>query len=169
MKIPWLTSTWLSWKSGLSCRARTLSGEPVMKLSRARTLLPLARSASQRCEPMNPAPPEMTARGLLAANAAVGEAQVSHGDRVVDVPAVHDDRMAHELLDARHVELAELIPLRDQHDRVGAGRDLVRILQVLDVGQQHARPLDRRRIVGADLGAGGQQDLRDLDAGRLAP
>src|SRR5947207_8750771 len=167
MKIPWLTSTWLSWKSGLSCRARTLSGEPVMKLSRARTLLPLARSASQRCEPMNPAPPEMTARGLLPANAAVGEAQVSHGDRVVDVSAVHDDRMAHELLDARHVELAELIPLRDQHDRVGAGRDLVRILQVLDVGQQEPRAVHRRRVVGAHIGSGRQQNFGDTDARRV--
>src|SRR5206468_12744043 len=139
MKTPLLTSTWRSSKSGLSCSARRLSGEPVMKLSTARTLLPLARGASQRCDPMHPAPPEMTARGLLAANAAVDEVQVSHGDRVVDVPAVHHDRVAHQLLDARHVELAELVPLRDQHDRVGAGRDLIRILQVLDVGQQDLR------------------------------
>src|SRR6266550_3067182 len=99
MKIPLLTSAWLSSKSGLSRSARRLSGEPVMKLSTARTLLPVARSSSQRCEPMNPAPPEMTARGLLAANAAIDEAQVSHGDRVVDVPAVHHDRVPHELLD----------------------------------------------------------------------
>src|SRR5882724_7932154 len=139
MKIPWLTSAWLSSKSGLSRSVRRLSGEPVMKLSTATTLLPFARSASQRCEPRNPAPPEMTARGLLAANAAVGEAQVSHGDRVVDVPAVHDDRVAHEVFDARHVELAELVPLGDQHDRVGAGRDLVRVFQILDVGQQELR------------------------------
>src|SRR5689334_4132315 len=98
-----------------------------MKLSSASTRMPASRSASQRCEPMNPAPPEMTARGLVAANAAVDEAQALDDGRVVDVAAVDDDRGAHQSLDAGQVELPELVPLGDQHERVGAGRDLVRV------------------------------------------
>src|SRR5689334_20941719 len=114
MKIPWLTSTWRNSKSGFSLKNLTLSGEPVMKLSSASTEKPLARSASHRCEPMNPAPPDTTARGLFPANAAVREAQAAHCVRVVDVPAVDDDGVSHQLLDARHVELTELVPLGDQ-------------------------------------------------------
>src|SRR5690349_8440687 len=122
MKIPWLTSSCRNSKSGLPWRWRMFWAEPVMKLSSARTLTPRASRASQRWEPMNPAPPETTARGLcglLAANAAIREAQAFHGRGVVDVAAVDDHRPAHELLDARHVELAELVPLRDQNDGVG--------------------------------------------------
>src|SRR5437899_8722143 len=103
MKTPSLTSACRNSKSGFVRSARRLSAEPVMKLSSARTCIPRSSSAPHRCEPMKPAPPETTALGLLAANAAVGEAQVSHRHRVVDVPAVHHDRMPHQLLDPRHV------------------------------------------------------------------
>src|SRR6266480_3500991 len=133
MKMPWLMSIWRNSKSGFACSVRRLSGEPVMKLSSASTRHPRSRSAWQRCEPMNPAPPETTARGLFAANAAVGEAQASHRRRIVDVAAVDDDRAAHELLDARHVEVAELVPFRDQDERIGPRRHLVGVLQIFDL------------------------------------
>src|SRR5260370_40661052 len=102
MNTPWLTSTWRNSKSGLPCSDFRFCEEPVMKLSSARTRMPRSSSALQRCEPMNPAPPETTARGLFAANAAIGEAQASHRLGVVDVSAVHDDWAAHQLLDAPH-------------------------------------------------------------------
>src|SRR6266567_6562708 len=120
---------------------------------------------------MNPAPPETTARGLcglLAANAAIREAQAFHGRGVVDVAAVDDHRPAHELLDARHVELAELVPFRDQDDGVGAGRDLIRVLAVDDLRQQLLRTIHRSRVIRTDFGAGGQQDLRDVDTRGIA-
>src|SRR5207302_3971611 len=104
-----------------------------MKLSRASTRRSRASNASHRCDPMNPAPPEMTALGLFAANAAIRETQASHQCRVIDVAAVDDDRTAHELLDARHVELPELIPFRDQDQRVCAGGHRVRVLEILDL------------------------------------
>src|SRR5436309_418607 len=103
---PGLTSSCLSSKSGLASLCFTFPGEPVMQLSSARTARRRSRSASHRCEPMNPAPPETTARGLgalLAANAAVGESQAFHRLRVVDVAPVDEHRPAHELPDARHV------------------------------------------------------------------
>src|SRR5690348_9828152 len=79
---------------------------------------------------------------LFAANAAVGEAQVLEQLRVVDVAAVDDDRTAHDLFDAAKVELAELVPFGDDDERVCAVRNLVGVFQVLDVGDQHPRPLD---------------------------
>src|SRR5687767_11708582 len=41
-----------------------LSGRPVMKLSTHRTWCPSARNCSQRCDPMNPAPPVMSVRTI---------------------------------------------------------------------------------------------------------
>src|SRR6266581_9233849 len=98
MKMPWLMSIWRNSKSGFDRSVFRLSAEPVMKLSSASTRQPRSSRASQRCEPMNPAPPETTARGLFAANAAVGEAEAAHRFRVVDVSSIDDDRAAHELL-----------------------------------------------------------------------
>src|SRR5437588_7944882 len=131
MNTPWLTSAWRNSNSGLPCKGSRLSAEPVMKLSRARTRMSRSSSAAHRWEPMNPAPPETTALGraeLLAANAAIGETQVLHDSRVIDVPTIHDHRPAHQLLQARHVELPELIPFCDHDQRVGAGGHRVRVL-----------------------------------------
>src|SRR5689334_13438351 len=112
-------------KSGLPSMCFRFAGDPVMKLSSADTRMPRSSSASQRCDPMNPAPPETTARGLprpalLAANASVREAQAAHGGGDVDVAPVDYDRRAHRSLDPREVELAELVPLGHDHQRVGA-------------------------------------------------
>src|SRR2546428_10396195 len=117
-----------------------------MKLSRASTGVYRASSASHRCEPMKPAPPDTTALGLFAANAAIRETQASHERRVVDVAAIDDDGIAHQLLDPRHVQLPELVPFRDEDERVRTGGHRIRVLQGLDGGQQHPRPLDRRWI-----------------------
>src|SRR5256885_14342272 len=155
MKMPWLMSIWRNSKSGFDRSAFRLSAEPVMKLSSASTRQPRSSRASQRCEPMNPAPPETTARGLFAANAAVGEAKTSHHGRIVDVAAVDDHRPPHELPDAGHVELAELVPFRHQDERVPAGRDLVGVLQILDVGQ------DRKSVVwGKSVDLGGRRIIK---------
>src|SRR6266550_3223077 len=170
MNTPWLTSAWRNSKSGLPWSDTRFWCEPVMKLSSASTRMPRSSNSWHRCEPMKPAPPETTARGraLLAANAAIGEAKAAHRFRVVDVSSVHDDRAAHELLDACHVELAELIPLGDQDDRVRPRRNLVRTLQILHLREEHPGSLHRGRVISSDLSAGSKQDLGDADAWRLA-
>src|SRR5919109_426414 len=167
MKTPWLTSTWRNSKSGLARRWPRLSAEPVMRLSRASTRNPRASSASHRWEPMNPAPPETTALSLFAANAAVREAQLFHGRRIVDVPAVDDDGPAHELLDPGHIELPELVPFGDQDEGVRARGDLVGVAHVDDAREQDLGPLDRRRVEGSHLGACRQEHLRDVHARRV--
>src|SRR6266567_5234065 len=143
-------------KSGLPSRCFRFAGEPVMKLSSVSTRMPRFSSASQRCDPMNPAPPETTARGLpppalLAANAAVREAQAAHRGRDVDVAPVDHDRGAHRGLEPRQVELAELVPLGHHHERVGAGRELVRVLRILELGEDGPGPLHRGGVVAADI------------------
>src|SRR6266550_9582975 len=136
MNTPWLTSAWRNSKSGLACSDTRFWCEPVMKLSSASTLMPRSSNSWHRCEPMKPAPPETTARGLFAANAAIGEAEAAHRFRVVDVSSIDDDRAAHELLDSSHVELAELIPFGDQNDRIRPRRNGIRVFHVLDVRHQ---------------------------------
>src|SRR5438270_2848515 len=121
-----LTFAWRNSKSGFSSRCFRLAGAPVRKLSRASTRLPCASSASHRCEPMKPAPPETTARGfalpLAAADTSVDEAELAHRGRHVDVAAVDQHRPTHRRLDPREVKLPELVPLGDEHERVGAAR-----------------------------------------------
>src|SRR2546427_10966484 len=112
MKMPWLMSIRRNSKSGFERSAFRLSADPVMKVSSASTRQPRSSRDSQRRQPMNPAPPETTALGLLAANAAVGEAQAAHHGRIVAVAAIDRDRSPHELLDAGHVWLAELGSVR---------------------------------------------------------
>src|SRR5947199_9537263 len=122
-----------------------------MKLWSAGTRLPCARSASRRCEPMKPAPPETTARcfplGLLAADTPVREAKLAHRRRHVDVASVDEDRRAHRASDAREVELAELVPFGHEDQRIRAGGHLVRVLAVLEVREDLLRPFHGGRIV----------------------
>src|SRR5712692_3073136 len=124
-----LTFDWRNSKSGLSVSVPTLSREPVMKLSSASTRMPRFSRASHRCDPMKPAPPEMTALCLLlvAADTPISETEIAHHLRVVDVAAVDDHRPAHRGFDAAEVEPAELVPLRDHNQRVGARSEVVRI------------------------------------------
>src|SRR5207245_11330693 len=128
MNTPWLTSAWRNSKSGLPWSDTRFWCEPVMKLSSASTRIPRSSNSWHRCEPMKPAPPETTARGLFAANAAIGEAEAAHRFRVVDDSSIDDDRAAHELLDASHDEVPQIILLGDQHDRVRTRRILIRAL-----------------------------------------
>src|SRR5579864_141624 len=167
MKTPWLTSACLNSKSGLPSSVRRLSREPVIRLSIASTRIPRSTSASHRCEPMKPAPPETTALGLVAANAPVGEPHRLHRVWVVDVAAVDDDGPAHRLLDPAEVEVAKLIPLRDHDQRVRAVGDLVGVLEILDLREDGAAPLDGGGVVRAHPGAGRDQHPCDVQAGRL--
>src|SRR3989475_7016052 len=146
-----------------------LSREPVMKLSSDSTRVPRASRASHRCEPMNPAPPETTARSLwlVAAYASVGEAESAHVLRVIDVAPVDDHRTAHRRLDPAEVELAELVPFGDHNQRVRAIGESIRITAVLDVGQLDPRAFHGRRVVTANLGARREQNPPDVQARRF--
>src|ERR1051326_2383893 len=96
-------------------RCATLSGEPVRKLSMQMTSSPSPRNRSQRCEPMNPAPPLIRTRATAAFQSSrlgtdgcptdrdVREAVLPHDVRLVEVAAVEDDRPAKHALHAREV------------------------------------------------------------------
>src|SRR5438128_2127362 len=144
-----------------------------MKLSSASTRMPRASRASQRCEPMKPAPPETTTRSLLAlplvaADTPIREPELAHRRRVVDVAPVHDHRHSHRRLDAVEVEMAKLVPFRDDYQRIAAVGDAVSVAHVLDLRQLDARAFHGRGIKCADVSARGEQDPCDVEARRFA-
>src|ERR1035437_8139249 len=141
-----------------------------MKLSSASTLMPRSSNASQRCEPMKPAPPDTTARSrwLVPTNAPIREPEAPHHRRGVDVASIDDHRPTHRHLQATEVEMAELVPFRDQYEAVRAIRQRIGVGGVFDLRQQHARPLHRGRVVGTDLGAGREQHPCDVQARRVS-
>src|SRR5437879_7998978 len=122
----------MNMKRRFANRCAMLSGVLVRKLSMQMTSSPSSRKRSQRCEPMKPAPPVMRMRAMAsarpdrgAADRKVGEAVLAHDLGFVQVPAVEDDRLAEELLHAREVGAAELVPLGDDEQRVGVLERLV--------------------------------------------
>src|SRR5260370_15038679 len=145
-----LTFDWRNSKSGLSVSVPTLSREPVMKLSSASTRMPRSSRASHRCDPMKPAPPETTARSwvvrLVAADTPIRETEIAHHLRVVDVAAVHHHGPAHRTFDAAAVEPPELVPLRRNHQPIGARGEVIRIARVLNLGQLDSPPFHLRRL-----------------------
>src|SRR5262249_18030140 len=117
-------------KRGFENRWAMLSGVPVRKLSMQMTSAPSPRNRSQRCEPMNPAPPVINTRDTPlplslapyghAPDGQVGEAMLPHDLRVVEVAAVDDERALQQLLHACEIGTAELVPVRDHEERVRA-------------------------------------------------
>src|SRR5262245_53471920 len=119
-----------------------LSGLPVMKLSTHMTSWPSARKRSQRCEPMKPAPPVIMSRAIerhpsrrvrrrqtarasalrdrCAPDRMIDEAEGLHVVGIVDVAAVDDHRLLQQLLHAGEIGTAELVPLRENEQRVRA-------------------------------------------------
>src|SRR5262245_4733388 len=115
-------------------RCAMLSGDPVRKLSMQMTSLPSCRNRSQRCEPMNPAPPVMSTRVIVtsarcadrrAADRQVREAMLAHDYWIVQVAPVEDDGTAHELFHTREIGTPELRPLGDDEQRGGVGKCIV--------------------------------------------
>src|SRR4029450_10825230 len=92
---------------------------------------------------MYPAPPVTTTRAMLASDGEIREAQCLHLLPLVDVAAVEADRRAHRFLEPRtgrlshqsleprNVRLAELLPLGDDHQRVGV---LQRVVVLAGIG-----------------------------------
>src|SRR5207247_9792295 len=103
---------------------------------------------------MYPAPP-VTRTLRLAANGKIREAERPHLLGRVDVPAVEDDRRAHQAAHLLEVRLAELVPLGDDRQRVSPRKRIVASLGERDSALE--APLRRDagfRIVGANRRAG---------------
>ena len=60
-----VTSHLMKVKSGLAFKASVFFSDPVNRLSTQKTLWPISKSASQRCDPINPAPPVITLTGFF--------------------------------------------------------------------------------------------------------
>src|SRR5712692_7981429 len=145
-----LTLCWTDSNDLLSRSCAMFLVVPVTRLSTQTTFQPSFSNRSQRCDPRKPAPPVTTARKSGTADAPVDEAAFAHCLGVEDVAAVDDHGTAHQALDAIEVEVAKLVPLGDDEQRVRTGRHGVGVLAVLD--RVHLRLEDRHRlgVVGAD-------------------
>ena len=114
-------------------RARRCAASPVTRLSTATTSSPRSSSASQRCEPRNPAPPVTTTRRhQLAADAAVLEAAPRERGPVEQVAGVDDLAGGHQVRHLVDVEPAELVPLGEHDEHLGALDRGVRVVDHLD-------------------------------------
>src|SRR5438552_7747725 len=114
-----------------------LSTDPVRRLSMATTSSPRRISASQMCDPTNPAPPVTTTRATSSApsDGVVGEAPAADSGRVEKIAGIDQAALRHQPADLLEVEPPELVPLgeHEQHRRPFAGRVGVgRHLQAVD-------------------------------------
>ena len=67
-----------------------------------------------------------------------------------------------KLLQLPKVKRPKLGPFGDDHEGIGAGSDIVRIVSVLDVRHHLARRIHAGRIVGSDLRACIEKCLQDI-------
>src|SRR5215467_2313417 len=150
---------------------RMLSSEPVSRLSMQTTSHPWPSRKSQRWEPMKPAPPVTRTRtgassgrqNGLASDGVVLEAEPAHALRLVEVATVEDDGTAQEAAEPLQVEVLELVPLRDEHGRLGSlGRLVGRLREGHRGGEEGARIVHGHGIVGAHARARLVEELDDL-------
>src|SRR5262245_7371081 len=150
----WLTSCSTKVKPGWPNRCSMLSTEPVSRLSMAITESPRASSASHRCEPRKPAPPVTTTRAISpsfpvepsrpsTADADVAEAPPLQRRLVEQVARVDHPGRSHEPGHLVVVEPAELVPLGQDHQHVGAVAHRVRVAHRHDAPR---RGLDRGAV-----------------------
>ena len=87
------------------------------------------------------------------ADRVVFEALPGHGFRLIDVPAIEHDRLPEAALDAIEIGKTELVPLRDDDERVRALESLVRLAGELDAVAEHTTGvLDGLGIEGPNRG-----------------
>src|SRR5512138_752892 len=165
----------MSWRiSSNRCSSRRwamLRLLPVKKLSTQITSWPSARSRSQRCEPMKPAPPVTSIRMPLPLSAAtvavaperdIAETSSLHPVRLVQVAAIHHNRALQGALDPLEIRVAILVPVGDDDQCVAVGQNLILISTVSDlVAKMFLRLLQGLRIVGTDRCPHVQQPFDD--------
>src|SRR5215813_5283321 len=100
-------------KCGFEENAATFSRAPVEPLSMQMTWSPRLRKLSQRCEPMNPAPPVMRTLAIPPSDRKIGKSHFSQIVGIVDIAPVENDRLFQQLLDRLEVRPAELVPFGD--------------------------------------------------------
>src|SRR5262249_19587241 len=102
---------------------------------------------------------------LGPADALIHKPQSAHLLGIEDVAQVDDAGLAHHLLDTPRIEAAELMPLRDHNQHVGAGRRLIGGFRKGDVRQQlagfgHAFRIERDNLPAACLKGGHDVERR---------
>src|SRR5688572_24129942 len=131
------------------------------------TRWPAARSALAVWLPMYPAPP--VTRTVLAANGVIREAVPLHLVRREQVAAVEDNRRSHQFAHAGEIGAAELVPLRDDCQRVSALHRVVAVRDVLNLRPEKTpRHLQRFGVVRLHFGACFRERVYQWNGGRFA-
>src|SRR3954447_140128 len=119
-----------------------------------------------------PSPPTRitacTAGSSPLPDALVEQAGRAHGLRVERVAPVDEHRARHRVGDPGEVELLELVPLRHEHDGIGAAHASERVVGEVEARHQPPRLILGDRVVGAHVRARGLQPRAEHERGRLA-
>src|SRR5258706_16434924 len=151
----WLLLWPLKEKRGWGAKAPMFPGPPAGRFSIQSAWPPRGRTPPQGREPMKPAPPVMRILAISPADGIIAEAELSQIVGVVDVPAVEDHGLFEQPPDGVEVGAAELVPLRDDDERVGALERVVVAPVVADaVAEDLFRLGHRLGVVRLDLRAG---------------
>src|SRR3954469_7493389 len=121
---------------GLATKPPTFSRLPVELLSMHTTWSPRRKKLSQRCEPRKPAPPVMRTLAIAPPYRKISKAHLTQIFGIVDISSVENNRLLQQLLDRRKVRTAELVPFRDDEQRVGA---LKRVVVAAEIGDTVAK------------------------------
>src|SRR4051794_3100267 len=101
-------------------------------------------------------------------DALVDQAGRANGLRVERVAPVDEDRARHRIGDGLQVEALELVPLGDQHDRVGPRHAAERVVGEVEARHEPPRLVPRDRVLGAHVRAGGLEARAEHARRRLA-
>src|SRR5262245_22148158 len=138
-------------------------------LSKTTTRYPARCSAFAAWLPMYPAPPVTRTPRPSAANGEVREALRLHLLGRIDVASVENDWRSHQRPHLAEVGLAELVPLGDDRQRVGAVERVVALVAQSDAAvEQPLRDRPGGRIVRLHARALVQEQLDDRNRRRLA-
>src|SRR5262245_28295475 len=111
------------------------------------TSCPCLRKLSQRCEPINPAPPVIKYLAIISSYRIILKPKLSDIRGVIEVTAVKDNGVLEQLFDPYKVGSTEFIPFGQDQQRRGAGQRLIVPIRVSDaIAKNSLRLLGGLRI-----------------------
>ena len=142
--------------------------EPLAQM-RADEPRPAGDQYSCHLPPRPPTPAPSRKRHARPADREVGKAELAHRVRLLEIPAVENDRLLEKTLHAVEVRPAKLVPLGHDQQRIGAVDRLVVLAMVADPVAEHlAGDFHRLGVVRLDLTTRRQEVFDQADRRRLA-
>src|ERR1051325_9116601 len=95
------------------------------------TSCPASRNVSQRCEPINPAPPVIRYLAIDPSYGVVAKADFLEIRGIVDIAPIKNNRALEQLLDPLKIRAAKLVPFRQHDQSRGAVAGIVVPLRIM--------------------------------------